>query len=108
VSLLRRFSWFLRQEYSAEPYRVEGEIVSGLKYLQVVKRAGMTVDKTEAMLGSYGPQQEEYTKIVSFILHTVIHLPPSRRTSVHSKSPLRPRMPVLTSSSHPRNLPPAC
>jgi hypothetical protein len=25
----------------------------------------MTVDKTEAMLGSYGPQQEEYTKIVS-------------------------------------------
>jgi Rho GDP-dissociation inhibitor len=39
--------------------------VSGLKYLQVVKRAGMTVDKTEAMLGSYGPQQEEYTKIVS-------------------------------------------
>jgi len=47
--------------------RVEGEIVSGLKYLQVVKRAGMTVDKTEAMLGSYGPQQEEYTKIVSHI-----------------------------------------
>jgi len=44
---------------------VEGEIVSGLKYLQVVKRAGLTVDKTEAMLGSYGPQQEEYTKIVS-------------------------------------------
>jgi len=41
--------------------------VSGLKYLQVVKRAGMTVDKTEAMLGSYGPQQEEYTKIVSHI-----------------------------------------
>jgi Rho GDP-dissociation inhibitor len=25
----------------------------------------MTVDKTEAMLGSYGPQQDEYTKIVS-------------------------------------------
>jgi Rho GDP-dissociation inhibitor len=51
-------------------HRVEGEIVSGLKYLQVVKRAGMTVDKTEAMLGSYGPQQEEYTKIVSAVQRT--------------------------------------
>ena len=46
--------------------RVEGEIVSGLKYLQVVKRTGVTVDKTEAMLGSYGPQQDDYTKIVSY------------------------------------------
>jgi Rho GDP-dissociation inhibitor len=54
--------------------RVEGEIVSGLKYLQVVKRAGMTVDKTEAMLGSYGPQQEEYTKIVSPIWPGLIRL----------------------------------
>ena len=38
--------------------------MSGLKYLQVVKRAGVAVDKTEAMLGSYGPQPEDYTKIV--------------------------------------------
>ncbi|KAE8541777.1 hypothetical protein D1P53_001950 [Cryptococcus gattii VGV] len=42
---------------------IENEIVSGLKYLQVVKRSGLTVDKTEAMLGSYGPQQEPYTKV---------------------------------------------
>lgn len=45
--------------------RVENEIVSGLRFLQVVKRAGLTggersrlfltpVDKTEAMLGSVG------------------------------------------------------
>ncbi|EIW68213.1 hypothetical protein TREMEDRAFT_69259 [Tremella mesenterica DSM 1558] len=51
-------------EYSVGiTFVVENEIVSGLKYLQVVKRAGLTVDKTEAMLGSYGPQAEAYTKI---------------------------------------------
>ncbi|WVQ80055.1 hypothetical protein IAT38_002156 [Cryptococcus sp. DSM 104549] len=44
-------------------FTIENEIVSGLKYLQVVKRAGVKVDKTEAMLGSYGPQAEPYTKI---------------------------------------------
>jgi Rho GDP-dissociation inhibitor len=57
---------------------VENEIVSGLKYLQVVKRSGMKgmseyrcpltiVDKMEAMLGSYGPNPagEVYTKIAS-------------------------------------------
>ncbi|UOH82943.1 hypothetical protein LQV05_005656 [Cryptococcus neoformans] len=46
-----------------DPGGIENEIISGLKYLQVVKRSGITVDKTEAMLGSYGPQQEPYTKV---------------------------------------------
>ncbi|KAK8854709.1 hypothetical protein IAR55_003448 [Kwoniella newhampshirensis] len=51
-------------EYSVGiTFVVENEIVSGLKYLQVVKRSGMKVDKTEAMLGSYGPQETPYTKI---------------------------------------------
>ncbi|WVQ90506.1 hypothetical protein IAS59_004286 [Cryptococcus gattii] len=51
-------------EYSVGiTFVIENEIVSGLKYLQVVKRSGLTVDKTEAMLGSYGPQQEPYTKV---------------------------------------------
>ncbi|WVQ95018.1 hypothetical protein IAU59_002110 [Kwoniella sp. CBS 9459] len=51
-------------EYSVGiTFTVENEIVSGLKYLQVVKRAGLTVDKTEAMLGSYGPQEAAYTKV---------------------------------------------
>nr|XP_031864060.1 uncharacterized protein CI109_000704 [Kwoniella shandongensis]KAA5531132.1 hypothetical protein CI109_000704 [Kwoniella shandongensis] len=51
-------------EYSVGiTFVVENEIVSGLKYLQVVKRSGMKVDKTEAMLGSYGPQEKPYTKI---------------------------------------------
>jgi len=67
--------------------RVEGEIVSGLKYLQVVKRAGMTVDKTEAMLGSYGPQQEEYTKIVSYT-HAIFDPSPRPPLSpLHSLGP---------------------
>ncbi|WWC90629.1 uncharacterized protein L201_005565 [Kwoniella dendrophila CBS 6074] len=34
-----------------------------LKKEPLVKRAGMTVDKTEAMLGSYGPQEAAYTKV---------------------------------------------
>ena len=43
-------------------FRVQHEIVTGLKYKQVVKRAGIPVDKTEEMIGSYGPQVEPYTK----------------------------------------------
>ncbi|KAJ9118559.1 hypothetical protein QFC22_003779 [Naganishia vaughanmartiniae] len=44
-------------------FRVENQIVSGMKYIQVVKRAGMTVDKDEVMIGSYGPQKDAHTKI---------------------------------------------
>ncbi|KAL1413574.1 rho GDP dissociation inhibitor [Vanrija albida] len=44
-------------------FTVEGEIVSGLRYIQVVKRAGITVDRGEHMLGSYGPQDQPYIKI---------------------------------------------
>ncbi|KAI7899382.1 uncharacterized protein BX663DRAFT_532872 [Cokeromyces recurvatus] len=38
------------------------DVVSGLKYLQVVKRKGVRVDKTEEMIGSYGPSAEPYEK----------------------------------------------
>lgn len=44
-------------------FRVQHEIVTGLKYLQAVKRAGITVDKSDEMIGSYGPQAEPYTKM---------------------------------------------
>lgn len=44
------------------PYRIQHEVVSGLKYLQVVKRKGIRVDKTEEMIGSYGPNVEPYEK----------------------------------------------
>ncbi|KAH7887874.1 immunoglobulin E-set [Phlebopus sp. FC_14] len=39
-------------------FKVNHSIVSGVRYLQVVKRAGMKVDKLEQMLGSYGPHPE--------------------------------------------------
>ncbi|OLY82687.1 Rho GDP-dissociation inhibitor [Smittium mucronatum] len=42
--------------------RIQHDVISGLKYLHAVKRAGITVDKTEEMLGSYGPSDEEYEK----------------------------------------------
>lgn len=43
-------------------FRVQREVVSGLRYLQVVKRRGIKVDKFEEMVGSYGPSRETYAK----------------------------------------------
>ncbi|RDB22625.1 Rho GDP-dissociation inhibitor [Hypsizygus marmoreus] len=45
-------------------FKVNHSIISGVRYLQVVKRAGVRVDKLEQMLGSYGPNPtgEPYTK----------------------------------------------
>lgn len=49
-------------EYNvAISFSVGQEVLSGLKYIHVVKRAGITVDKLEQMIGSYGPRQEPYT-----------------------------------------------
>ncbi|PWN90962.1 rho GDP-dissociation inhibitor [Acaromyces ingoldii] len=50
-------------EYNvAISFSVGAEVLSGLKYLHVVKRAGVTVDKLEEMIGSYGPRPEAYVK----------------------------------------------
>lgn len=45
-------------------FKVNHSIISGVRYIQLVKRAGIKVDKLEQMLGSYGPhpQGEPYTK----------------------------------------------
>jgi len=45
-------------------FKVNHGICSGVRYIQVVKRAGIKVDKLEQMLGSYGPhpQGEAYIK----------------------------------------------
>ncbi|KIJ70234.1 hypothetical protein HYDPIDRAFT_104923 [Hydnomerulius pinastri MD-312] len=45
-------------------FKVNHSIISGVRYMQVVKRAGVKVDKMEQMLGSYGPHPkgEAYTK----------------------------------------------
>ncbi|KAH0605580.1 uncharacterized protein H6S33_004802 [Morchella sextelata] len=47
-------------------FRVQHEVISGLRYLQLVKRKGIKVDKSDEMMGSYGPNTAEnpfYEKI---------------------------------------------
>ncbi|BFZ58837.1 rho GDP dissociation inhibitor [Savitreella phatthalungensis] len=44
-------------------FRLQRGVVSGLRYVQVVKRLGVTVDRTEEMMGSYGPAADPYTKV---------------------------------------------
>ncbi|XP_044156823.1 rho GDP-dissociation inhibitor 2-like [Bufo gargarizans] len=41
-------------------FKVNKEIVSGLKYVQNTYRAGVKVAKATFMVGSYGPRPEEY------------------------------------------------
>ncbi|XP_061363771.1 rho GDP-dissociation inhibitor 1-like [Gastrolobium bilobum] len=42
-------------------FTVSNNIVSGLKYTNVVWKTGIRVDNTKKMLGTYSPQQEPYT-----------------------------------------------
>ncbi|KAM0791607.1 hypothetical protein ACM66B_006049 [Microbotryomycetes sp. NB124-2] len=50
-------------EYAVElKFGVQGDVVTGLKYIQVVRRAGITVDKMETMIGSFGPSAEPISK----------------------------------------------
>ncbi|XP_065826803.1 rho GDP-dissociation inhibitor 1-like [Oscarella lobularis] len=41
-------------------FKVNYEIVAGLRYHQKTTRKGITVDKTSHMVGSYGPKAESY------------------------------------------------
>ncbi|XP_054946595.1 rho GDP-dissociation inhibitor 1-like [Physeter macrocephalus] len=41
-------------------FPVNREIVSGMKYIQHTYRKGVKTDKTDYMVGSYGPRAEEY------------------------------------------------
>uniref|UniRef100_A0A4W6DAX0 Rho GDP-dissociation inhibitor 1 n=1 Tax=Lates calcarifer TaxID=8187 RepID=A0A4W6DAX0_LATCA len=41
-------------------FKVNREIVSGLKYVQETCRKGMKIDKSDYMVGSYGPRPTEY------------------------------------------------
>ncbi|KAF9055083.1 E set domain-containing protein [Hymenopellis radicata] len=45
-------------------FKVNHSIISGVRYIQVVKRAGVKVDRLDQMLGSYGPHPngEPYIK----------------------------------------------
>lgn len=40
-------------------FRVQHEIITGLKYLHLVKKAGIRVDKVEEPLGSYAPNTKD-------------------------------------------------
>lgn len=42
-------------------FKVNNEIVSGLRFNQVVKRKGIAVDKIDVMVGSYAPKADDYT-----------------------------------------------
>uniref|UniRef100_A0AAV2KG42 Rho GDP-dissociation inhibitor 1 n=1 Tax=Knipowitschia caucasica TaxID=637954 RepID=A0AAV2KG42_KNICA len=46
-------------------FKVNREIVAGLKYYHVTSRKGITVDKDAYMVGSYGPRAEEHEFISS-------------------------------------------
>ncbi|KAL4657899.1 rho GDP-dissociation inhibitor 1-like [Arapaima gigas] len=41
-------------------FKVNKEIVSGLKYVQQTYRKGVKIDKSDYMVGSYGPRPTEY------------------------------------------------
>uniref|UniRef100_A0A672PBA8 Rho GDP-dissociation inhibitor 1 n=1 Tax=Sinocyclocheilus grahami TaxID=75366 RepID=A0A672PBA8_SINGR len=41
-------------------FKVNKEIVSGLKYVQQTFRKGIKIDKSDYMVGSYGPRPNEY------------------------------------------------
>ncbi|KAF8529290.1 E set domain-containing protein [Hysterangium stoloniferum] len=45
-------------------FKVNHSIITGVRYIQLVKRSGIKVDKLEQMLGSYAPHKdgEAYTK----------------------------------------------
>ena len=43
-------------------FKVQHDVISGLKYLHVIKRKGLKVDKAEEMIGSYGPNPVAYEK----------------------------------------------
>ncbi|XP_029914739.1 rho GDP-dissociation inhibitor 1-like [Myripristis murdjan] len=46
-------------------FKVNREIVSGLKYVQQTFRKGVRIDKSDYMVGSYGPREAEYDFLTS-------------------------------------------
>ena len=56
-------------------FKVQHEVLSGLRYVQVVKRKGVRVSKDSEMLGSYAPctdKQPLYTKRCKFFFFSVL------------------------------------
>ncbi|TFK76051.1 E set domain-containing protein [Pluteus cervinus] len=54
-------------EYSVGiSFKVNHSIISGVRYIHVVRRAGVKVDKLEQMLGSYSPHAEGKAYVKNF------------------------------------------
>lgn len=63
LEALKKTTFVLKEgvEYQVKiNFKVNKDIVSGLKYVQQVFRTGLKVDKATFMVGSYGPRPEEY------------------------------------------------
>lgn len=45
-------------------FRVQHELVTGLKHVNTVYRKGIRVDKEETMIGSFGPQEQPHVVVV--------------------------------------------
>lgn len=53
-------------------FQVNHSIISGMRYIQVVKKAGIKVDKLEEMLGSYGPSPTGKHRVTVRALQTLV------------------------------------
>jgi len=63
LDVIKKQSFILKEgvEYKIKiSFKVNKEIVSGLKYVQATYRKGVKVDKSDYMVGSYGPRDTEY------------------------------------------------
>ncbi|XP_023646442.1 rho GDP-dissociation inhibitor 1 [Paramormyrops kingsleyae] len=63
LDALKKQSFVLKEgvEYKIKiNFKVNKEIVSGLKYVQQTFRKGVKIDKSDYMVGSYGPRDTEY------------------------------------------------
>nr|XP_020449797.1 rho GDP-dissociation inhibitor 1-like [Monopterus albus] len=63
LEALKKQAFVLKEgvEYKIKiSFKVIREIVSGLKYVQQTYRKGVKIDKSDYMVGSYGPRPNEY------------------------------------------------
>jgi len=62
-------------------FQVNHDVLSGLKYLQVVKRKGIRVSKDEEMLGSFAPNTDQKPVYTKDCKYTSYLTRPSQRNS---------------------------
>ena len=85
-------------------FRVQHEIVSGLKYVNAVYRKGVRVDKQNTMLGSFGPQAGTLRRWLDRVCCGVPRphaLPPHRAARRALSAPRLGRVPVGHARARP-------